>query len=128
VWEMWQLRSSQPRLASWFDMLGVRKLWGDPQQRNIRPGFRCRSVRRTHPGREARVPPCGTDSRPARLMPESWGGLEPDIDAVPAFASELLRSDSTSMTKLRRQLDEADADERHAFLFIGWEYIDGWRC
>jgi hypothetical protein len=30
------------------------------------------------------------------------------------------------MTKLRKQLGAADADERHAFLFIGWEHTEGW--
>lgn len=100
VWEMWQIRSSQPWLAAWLDRLGVEHLWGDPPTEMHPPGF--------------------------FLMPVPWGGFEHSVDALPPFASDLLASESAPMATLRRQLQDAEADERHAFLFIGPEYTEGW--
>jgi hypothetical protein len=62
VWEIWRLRSSQPRLAGGFDALGVSDLWGNEPTEKHPPGF--------------------------RLTPAPWSAFEPDIDALPAFASE----------------------------------------
>jgi hypothetical protein len=58
-------------------------------------------------------------------MPVPWGAFEPGIDALSAFAGGLLESQSKPMVTLRRQLQDADADERHAFLFIGKEFTEG---
>jgi hypothetical protein len=35
-------------------------------------------------------------------------------------------SGQPEVRKLHRQLRDADADERHAFLFVGWEYPVVW--
>lgn len=56
------------------------------------------------------------------VMPSGWGGAVPSIEVLPRFAGDLLSG--PKMSKLRRQLREAEADERHAFLFIGWEYME----
>jgi hypothetical protein len=100
VWEMWQLRSRYPWLAAWLDRLGAENLWSDPPTEIHPPGF--------------------------RLMPVPWGAFEPGIDALSTLAGDLLGSQSKAMVSLRRQLQDADADERHAFLFVGKEFTEGW--
>ncbi|KIF70058.1 hypothetical protein HY68_18195 [Streptomyces sp. AcH 505] len=56
------------------------------------------------------------------VMPASWGGGVPEIDQAVSSACELICG--RAMTKLRKQLAAADADERHAFLIYGWEYME----
>jgi hypothetical protein len=53
------------------------------------------------------------------LVPEPWGGWEQSIEALPAFVSDLLAE--PHMARLRRQLADAKVNERHAFLFLGWD-------
>ena len=48
----------------------------------------------------------------------------PDVRALPAFASRMIAG--AEGAKLREQLGRAEADERHAVLFIGWEYMESW--
>jgi len=89
-----------PQVAARLDQLGISLLWPAPPTERHPRGF------------------C--------LMAAPWGGPAPDIDALPAFASSLLGSGSREMKTLRRQLRDADADERHAFLFVGWEFMEAW--
>ncbi len=56
------------------------------------------------------------------LMPSPWGGGVPGIDTLPAFVARKLASQDVG--KLLQQLAAADADERHAFLFVGWEHME----
>lgn len=56
------------------------------------------------------------------VMQAPWGGGVPEIDRVVSSACELMSS--PSMAKLRKQLADATADERHAFLIYGWEYME----
>lgn len=61
------------------------------------------------------------------LLPASWGGFPgDDLGGLVDFASTCLASDRHEMQRLRQQLRDAEADERHAFLFVGWEYAEGW--
>jgi hypothetical protein len=61
------------------------------------------------------------------LLPAPWGGWDAGIASIPRFASALLSdADGSLATDLRRQLGAADADERHAFLFLGWENGEAW--
>ena len=55
-------------------------------------------------------------------MPEPWGGWEQGIEALPAFISDVLAQ--PHMARLCRQLADARVDERHAFLFVGWEHME----
>lgn len=58
------------------------------------------------------------------VMPEGWGAAVPGIEAIPDFLKSLLAGDA--MAKLRAQLKAANADERHAFLWLGWENAVAW--
>jgi hypothetical protein len=49
-----------------------------------------------------------------------------DLEQLVDFASTCLASDRREMQRLRQQLRDAEADQRHAFLFVGWEYPEGW--
>ncbi|MDG9704073.1 hypothetical protein [Streptomyces sp. DH37] len=56
------------------------------------------------------------------VMSAPWGGGVPSIDhAVSAACSKLA---GPEMAKIRKQLSAAEADERHAFLLYGWEYLE----
>ncbi|MFG2095345.1 hypothetical protein [Streptomyces sp. NPDC048612] len=68
------------------------------------------------------VPPTEKHPPGYYVMPASWGGGVPEIDQAVSSACELMNS--RAMIKLRRQLAAADADERHAFLIYGWEYME----
>jgi hypothetical protein len=59
-----------------------------------------------------------------RLLPDAGtvGGWEQGIEPLSAFVSDLLAV--PHMARLRRQLANAQADERHAFLFLGWEHME----
>lgn len=68
------------------------------------------------------VPPTEKHPPGYYVMPASWGGGVPEVDQVVSSACELMSN--RAMTKLRKQLAAADADERHAFLIYGWEYME----
>ncbi|WP_416530934.1 hypothetical protein [Streptomyces coelicoflavus] len=68
------------------------------------------------------VPPTEKHPPGYYVMPASWGGGVPEIDQAVSSACELMSS--RAMTKLRKQLAAANADERHAFLIYGWEYME----
>lgn len=89
---LWVLRKSDPVTAASLDRLGVTSLWSQRPTLKHPPGF--------------------------YLMPESWGGWKQGIEALPAFVSDLL--DEPHMAPVRRQLADAEADERHASLLLGW--------
>jgi hypothetical protein len=60
-------------------------------------------------------------------LPESWGRWgEDDIEEPVTFANAYLAGDNREVITLRRQLRQAQAEERHAFLFIGHEHTEGW--
>jgi hypothetical protein len=89
----WHLRRAAPALHDEFDRLRVRSAHAvDPSEMHP-PGY--------------------------YLMPEGWGAWVPDVDELGPWAAELLAGER--MRKLRRQLANAQADERHAFLWLGWE-------
>jgi hypothetical protein len=61
------------------------------------------------------------------MLPAPLGEWDAHIPTLPAFVSDLLGdNDSTLVQNLRRQLGTATADERHAFLFVGWEHAVVW--
>jgi hypothetical protein len=90
------LRKSDPVTAGHLDRLGVTSLWSQRPTLKYPPGF--------------------------YLMPESWGGWEQGIEALPVFVSDLLAE--PHMARVHRQLADAEADERHAFLLLGWEHME----
>jgi hypothetical protein len=90
-WGLWVLRKSDQVTAAHLDRLGVTSLWSQPNLKHP-PGF--------------------------YLLPEPWGGWKQGIEALPAFVSDLLAE--PHMGRLRRQLADAEVDERHAFLLLGW--------
>jgi len=94
-WGLWLLRKSDQVTAAHLDRLGVTSLWSQPN------------------------PQAST-----RLLPTAGavGWLEAGIEALPAFVSDLLAE--PHMGRLRRQLADAEVDERHAFLFLGWEHME----
>jgi hypothetical protein len=94
-WGLWVLRKSDQVTAAHLDRLGVTSLWSQPNLKHP-PGF--------------------------YLLPEPWGGWKQGIEALPAFVSDLLAE--PHMGRLRRQLADAEVDERHAFLFLGWEHME----
>jgi hypothetical protein len=93
---LWVLRKSDPVTAARLDRLGVTSLWSQRPTLRHPPGF--------------------------YLMPESWGSWEQGVEALPAFVSDLLAE--PHMAPVRRQLADAEADERHAFLLLGWEHME----
>jgi hypothetical protein len=93
---LWLLRNRDPVTAASLDRVGVTSLWSQRPTLKHPPGF--------------------------YLMPEPWGGWEQGIEALSAFVSDLLAV--PHMARLRRQLANAQADERHAFLFLGWEHME----
>jgi hypothetical protein len=96
-----RLRQRLPNVAARLDALGVRRV--SPTAPTER-----------HPGGYL-------------LLPTSWGGFgTDDLDQLVDFASTCLASDRREMQRLRQQLRDADADERHAFLLVGSEYPEGW--
>jgi hypothetical protein len=88
---LWLLRKSDPVTAASLDRLEVTSLWSQRPTLKHPPGF--------------------------YLMPEPWGGWEQGSQAPPTFVSDLLAE--PHMARLRRQLADAEVDERHAFLFSG---------
>lgn len=61
------------------------------------------------------------------LLPEPQWQWDPQIPTLPAFIGDLLADDASALVqKLRRQLGAAATDERHAFLFLGWEHAVAW--
>ena len=98
---LWRLRQRLPSVAARLDALGVR-------------GVRPTAPTERHPGGYL-------------LLPSSWGGFPgDDLDGLVDFASTCLASDRREMQRLRQQLRDAEADERHAFLFVGVEYTECW--
>jgi hypothetical protein len=94
---LWMLRQKLPSVAEWLDELGVRAL---------------------HP-----TPPTAVHPGGFLLLPEPWGKFGDDnLDDVVGFVNSWFASGLPDVRKLHRQLRDADADERHAFLFVGWEY------
>jgi hypothetical protein len=93
---LWELGYIDPPTEAHLDRLRITELWSQPPTPKHPPGF--------------------------YLMPESWGGAVPGIEALPLFAARLLAG--PSMARLRKQLADATVDERHAFLFIGWEHME----
>jgi hypothetical protein len=93
---LWLLRKSDPATAAHLDQLGVTSLWSQRPTLKHPPGF--------------------------YLMPEPSGGWEQVIEALPTFVSDLLAE--PHMARLRRQLTDAEADERQAFLFLGPEHME----
>ena len=96
------------RLARWaglgdeLDRLAVTGLWSQPPTVRHPPGF--------------------------VLHPEPWGAWEGAISDLSAFVSNLLADETSQLVQdMRRQLNaDGDVDERHAFLVIGWEHVEGW--
>jgi len=72
-----------------------------------------------------------TEKHPAGfvLHPEPVGAWEAAIPDLSTFVSSLLGDTGSQLVQdLRRQLGAAqDADERHAFLLVGWEHVEGWQ-
>jgi hypothetical protein len=93
---LWLLRKRDPVTAADLARLGVTSLWSQRPTLKHPPGF--------------------------YLMPEPWGGWEQGMEALPAFVSDLLAE--PYMARLRRQLADAEVDERHAFLLLGWEHME----
>jgi len=93
---LWQLRNIDVEMEEILDRLGVTALWSHPPTPKHPPGF--------------------------YLMPQPWGDWDKGIEQLPTFVSDLLAG--AKMERLRRQLANAEADERHAFLFIGWEHTE----
>jgi len=92
----WELGNVDPVMEANLDRLGVTELWIHPPTPKHPPGL--------------------------YLMHESWGGGVPGVEALPTFVSELLSG--PRMQRLRRQLADAEVNERHAFLFVGWEHME----
>jgi hypothetical protein len=93
---LWELRKSDPVTAASLERLGVTSLWSQRPTLKHPPGF--------------------------YLMPEPWGSWEQGIESLPAFVSDLLAEPQGG--RLRRQLADAQVDERHAFLLLGWEHME----
>jgi hypothetical protein len=91
--QVWLLRRINAALAAQLESLGIRYLSGHPPTEKHPPGF--------------------------YLMPDGWGGFVPGAEALCDYVSELLVG--PTMRTLRRQLSDAEADERHAFLVVGIE-------
>ncbi|MDZ5447797.1 hypothetical protein U2F26_34715 [Micromonospora sp. 4G57] len=94
----WHLASVEALLEEDLGRLRVGGLWPSPPTEKHPPGF--------------------------YLMPEGWGAAVPGIEAIPDFLGSLLADDA--MARLRAQLRAANADERHAFLWLGWENAEAW--
>jgi hypothetical protein len=61
------------------------------------------------------------------MLPTPLGEWDAHIPTLPAFVGDLLGDDASTLVKdLRRQLGAATTDERHAFLFVGWEHPVVW--
>lgn len=95
--DLWRLRRVDRYLHDEFERLHVTQAWRHPPTDKHPPGF--------------------------YVGPEGWGGMLPTVDLLPKIASDLLAH--PTMEKMRRQLGDAEADERHTFLFIGWENMAG---
>ena len=99
-----------------------------------RPGSRLWQLQRELPGVAARLQALGvggliplgpTEAHPPGyvLHHEGWWSFgADDIDEPASFACAYLAGE---VVTLRRQLRDAQADERHAFLFIGLEHTKG---
>ena len=98
--QLWQLRREHPVVAARFQVLGVQAV--------------------------AHLPPTETHPPGYLLLPESWGRWGEDDIEEPSFANAYLAGDNREVITLRRQLRQAQADERHVFLFIGHEHTEGW--
>ncbi len=113
------VRQAMPALLIQLEELGFSPQ-ASPRLRRYAPDLQhhldALGVTGTHPNMPTEMHPPGF-----YLMPEGWGGGVPDIEAMPRFAVDVLAS--ARMRTLRRQLAAADADERHAFLFVGWEHM-----
>lgn len=96
--EMWRLRRVDQVLHDALAALGVDSIFSTEPTEMHPPGF--------------------------YVMPAGWSGGVPDVHALPAFASRMIAG--AEGDKLREQLGKADTDERHAFLFIGWEHMEAW--
>jgi hypothetical protein len=98
---LWQLRREHPVVAARFQALGVLAVAHLPATEMHPPGY--------------------------LLLLESWERWgEDDIEMPVSFASAYLAGDSREVIRLRRHLRQAQAEERHAFLFIGHEHTEGW--
>lgn len=61
------------------------------------------------------------------MLPAPLGERVAHTPTLPAFVGDLLGDDSSTLVKnLCRQLGAATTDERHAFLFVGWEHSVVW--
>lgn len=56
------------------------------------------------------------------MLQDAWGGMVPEMDDAVTSACKLIAS--RKMDKLRNQLAKAEADERHAFLIYGSEFLE----
>lgn len=93
--DFWRLRSVASGLRVQVEDLGLNSAWPVEPTEMHPPGF--------------------------YLMPAGWGGGVPGVDALPEFVSQQVACES--MSKLRRQLADAETDERHAFFVVGWEHM-----
>jgi hypothetical protein len=61
------------------------------------------------------------------VQPESWGDWPGARRDLSSYVGDLLGDEDSGIVRdLRRQLGAAHADERHAFLVVGWEFTEGW--
>jgi hypothetical protein len=93
---LWQLRNVDDATEETLEQLRITGLWSHPPTPKHPPGF--------------------------YLMPEPWGDWNKGIEELPGFVSDLLAG--PRMERLRRQLANAEVDDRQAFLFLGWEYME----
>jgi hypothetical protein len=68
------------------------------------------------------IPPTEKHPPGFYVLQASWGGIVPEVDAAVTSACDLIKD--PKMAKLRKQLSDALADERHAFLIYGWEHLE----
>ena len=88
-----RLRRINPGLADLLERLGIQYLGASSPTARHPPGF--------------------------YLMPDGWSYWVPGVDAVPKFVSDLMSG--PKMSTLRRQLNDAETDERHAYFVVGHE-------
>ena len=90
-------------LADELDRLGVTNTWSGPPRTDDAGGF--------------------------SLRPQSVWAFPDAVADLSIFVSDLLADETSELVHdLRRQLSTAaDADERHAFLVVGHEHVQGWQ-